>query len=193
MHLLLPFKAIKLVLVLCYLGQRKLRVLAVWFCLWNGLTTGLMIQGRIQTGACNRCKCTGQNWEIIKTIYKVCRSPKKRHCMSKYWVFDRKIICKFVLLLFCDKNSSVIPDINSGANNFAVTSRQKANAPIRHSRFDFAPVNAPVPSPFPRKIYCDIMKSNVLNTYVTVYVTTDRCIACRLLALAPMHLPSTVT
>ena len=64
---------------------------------------------------------------------------------------------------------------------------------IRHSRFDFAPVNAPVPSPFPRKIYCDIMKSIVLNTYVTVDLTADRCISCRLLALAPMHLPSTVT
>ena len=54
-------------------------------------------------------------------------------------------------------------------------------------------VNAPVPSPSPRKIYCDIMKSIVLNTCITVDLTADRCIACRLLALALMHLPSTVT
>ncbi len=88
-------------------------------------------------------------------------------------------------------------------NNFATLTQapiilpfcdgRKANAPIRNSRFDFAPVNAPVPSPFSRKIYCDIMKSIVLNTYVTVDLTADRCISCRLLALAPMHLPSTVT
>jgi hypothetical protein len=51
----------------------------------------------------------------------------------------------------------------------------------------FASVNASVPSPFPREIYCDIIKSIVLEPYVTVDLSAERCIACRLRALASVH------
>jgi hypothetical protein len=62
----------------------------------------------------------------------------------------------------------------------------------------FASLNASVPCPFPHKIYCDIIKTIVLEPYVTVDLSAERCIACRLQALASvdwciMHFPSTVT
>ena len=44
-----------------------------------------------------------------------------------------------------------------------------------------------VPSPFPLEIYCDIIKSIVLEPYVTVDLSAERCIACRLRALASVH------
>jgi hypothetical protein len=62
----------------------------------------------------------------------------------------------------------------------------------------FASLNASVPSPFPCKIYRDIIKTIVLEPYVTVDLSAERCITCRLQALASvdwciMHFPSTVT
>ncbi len=95
-------------------------------------------------------------------------------------MFDLKLISKFVLL-------AVI--LRQQFNNFSTSTQASIILPLRHDRkqthryviVDSIPmVNAPVPSPFPRKIYCDITKSIVLNPC--------RCIACRLLALAQMHL-----
>ncbi len=101
-------------------------------------------------------------------------------------MFDLKLICKFVLLAVILRQEFV--------NNFSTSTQAPIILPLPHGRkqthryvtVDSIPmVNAPVPSLFPRKIYCDITNSIVLNPC--------RCIACSLLALAPMHLAFTVT
>ena len=96
-------------------------------------------------------------------------------------MFDLKLISKFVLL-------AVI--LRQQFNNFSTSTQAPIILPLRHDRkqthryvtVDSIPmVNARVPSPFPLKIYCDITKSNIV-------LNPCRCIACRLLALAQMHL-----
>jgi hypothetical protein len=51
----------------------------------------------------------------------------------------------------------------------------------------FASVNASVPSPFPSEIYCDTITSFFVERYVTVDLSAEQCIACRLWALVSAY------